>query len=1178
MNFAEHPPAADLNAEVAALIASLRRTEQRLEELTAGEVDAVVDRDGRTLLLRHAQEQLRQSDAARQSAILDALPAHIALLDKDGIIVSVNEAWRSFACVDAIQGPGYGIGVNYPELCDSAPPDGAFEAHRTAAGIRTVLGGEAERFSIEYCCKSADEPRWFLMMATPLANDPPRGAVVMHLDVTARKQAEEQLRRLAERLTTTLESITDAFFTVDREWRFTFLNREAERLLGRTRAELIGRVFWREFPDTVNSPFEREYRRAIGENKAVEFEAFYRPLDSLFSVRAYPSEQGLAVYFLDITKGKLAEEALRASEEEFRTLAEAMPQIVWITREDGWNTYLNQQWMAYTGLTEEQSLGYGWNKPFHPEDQQRAWDAWHKAVETDSVYSVEARLRRADGVYRWWLIRGVPLKDKDGSIRKWFGTCTDIHDLKLAGLEITRANGALRESERRFSDLLANVELVSVMLDREARITYCNDYLLRLTGWRHEEVVGRNWFELFLPPELADMKGSFFAALLANRPEVWLHENEILTRAGERRLIRWNNSVLRSAAGDVVGIAGIGEDITERKAADAKIVYLNRVYAMLSGITSLIVRVPNREALFEEACRVAVEAGGFRMAMIVIVDRSSAKLMPMASAGKDEELINDIRAMLSSDERAPGTMVARVIKDKRTIISNDSESDPRVVFGGKYSAAGVRSIIVLPLLVADEATGVLALYASEKNFFQEEEISLLTVLAGDIAFALDHLDKQARLDYLAYYDALTGLANRTLFLERLRQHKRSAVAGKHKLAVFLIDLERFKNINDSLGRPAGDALLQQVAEWLKQHLGGANLLARVGADQFVTVLPHVRQDGDLSRLLEKGMQSLLEYPFHLSDAVFRIAVKVGVALFPDDGEDAETLFKNAEVALKRAKASGDRYLFYTQQMTASVAGKLTLENQLREALDKGQFELYYQPKVSLAGGKLTSAEALIRWNDPRTGLVPPGRFIPVLEETGLIYEAGRWALRQAVTDHLRWRTAGLSAVRIAVNVSPLQLRARGFIDEVRQAISVDPHAADGLELEITENLIMADIKLSITCLQAIRDLGVRIAIDDFGTGFSSLSYLARLPVDTLKIDRSFIIDMTAGAQGLALVGTIINLAHSLKLTVVAEGVETEEQSRLLRLLDCDEMQGFVFSKPVPREDFENRFLAPPAAG
>jgi EAL domain-containing protein (putative c-di-GMP-specific phosphodiesterase class I) len=310
--------------------------------------------------------------------------------------------------------------------------------------------------------------------------------------------------------------------------------------------------------------------------------------------------------------------------------------------------------------------------------------------------------------------------------------------------------------------------------------------------------------------------------------------------------------------------------------------------------------------------------------------------------------------------------------------------------------------------------------------------------------------------------------------------------------------------------------------------------------------------------------------------VFRIAAKTGVALFPDDGADADTLLKNAEAALKKAKMGGDRYLFYTQKMTETAVGRLNLENQLREALDKQEFVLHYQPKVRLVTGELTGAEALIRWNDPRTGLVPPGRFIAVMEETGLIHEVGRWVLRKAVEDHLRWRNAGLTAVRIAVNVSQLQLRSRGFIDEVNEAIGVEGASA-GLELEITESAVMEDVRHSIGILQSIRAMGVSTAIDDFGTGFSSLSYLSQLPVDTLKIDRSFVVDMTAAPKGLVLVSSIINLAHSLRLKVVAEGVETEEQSGQLRLLSCDEVQGYLFGKPVPREIFEASYLTSPAS-
>jgi diguanylate cyclase (GGDEF)-like protein len=501
-----------------------------------------------------------------------------------------------------------------------------------------------------------------------------------------------------------------------------------------------------------------------------------------------------------------------------------------------------------------------------------------------------------------------------------------------------------------------------------------------------------------------------------------------------------------------------------------------------------------------------------------------------------------------------------------------------VVLLAAFFGLSIAKRITQPLLDLKSSVERIAAqdYGTRVAINAHDEIGLLgsafNKMAEDLSVAAE------RAEYLAYYDPLTGLANRRLFLERVAQYMRSAINGGHKLAVFILDLERFKNINDSLGRPAGDALLKQVSAFLSRDGGDPSLLAHLGADHFAVVVPELKQEGNIASLLERKMRAFLDHTFRLNDTELRIAIKVGGALFPDDGTDADTLLRNAEAALKKAKASGERYLFYTQRMTATVAGNLTLENQLRQALDKGEFVLHYQPKVNLRSGKLTSAEALIRWKDPRTGLVPPGRFIPILEETGLIYEVGRWALRKAVEDYLRWRVMGLTAVPVAVNVSPLQLRDRGFIAEIKEVVGINAKAAAGLELEITESLIMEDIKHNIASLQAIRDMGVSIAIDDFGTGFSSLSYLSKLPVDTLKIDRSFVTDMTGGPEGLALVSTIINLAHSLKLKVVAEGVETEEQSRLLRLLNCDEMQGYLFSKPVPIEDFETKFLTPLPTG
>ena len=420
---------------------------------------------------------------------------------------------------------------------------------------------------------------------------------------------------------------------------------------------------------------------------------------------------------------------------------------------------------------------------------------------------------------------------------------------------------------------------------------------------------------------------------------------------------------------------------------------------------------------------------------------------------------------------------------------------------------------------------------------------------------------------------MTGLANQTSFLERVAQSLPGARTHGHKLAVCLIDLERFKNINDSLGRAAGDSLLKQVAQWLIGDSGDAKILARIDSDRFAILMPQVVDDAEVAQILEKTIKAIINHPFRLNDGAYRIAVKAGAALFPDDGEDAETLLSHADAALRKAKAGGDRYLFYAQKMTDTVIGRLNMENRLRRAIELDEFVLHYQPKVDVASRELVGAEALIRWNDPIAGLVPPGSFIPILEETGLIHEVGRWALKTAMEDYRRWRNAGLPVVRIAVNLSPLQLRNRDFIESIRKLIGGCAEDAEGLELEITESLIMEDVELSVSSLQAIRSMGVRVAIDDFGTGFSSLSYLSRLPVDAVKIDRSFIENMVVGPEGLSLVSIIINLAHSLRLKAIAEGVETEQQSHLLRLLSCDEMQGFLLSKPLPAALFEEQFLA-----
>jgi len=619
----------------------------------------------------------------------------------------------------------------------------------------------------------------------------------------------------------------------------------------------------------------------------------------------------------------------------------------------------------------------------------------------------------------------------------------------------------------------------------------------------------------------------------------------------------------------------VARDRTERKGAEDRLKHLNRLYAMVTGISTSMVRVRDRADLFNRSCQTAVEHGEFEMAWIAVIDHNENRIVPVAWAGHDEPAMTAIKGHFASSEGALAgkTLAARAIRDRAAVIANDVQHDESLIFGKMHAQSGVRSLAVFPLIVADNPIGVLALYTSKPEFFDAAGLALLTELAGNVAFAVDHLERQERLDRLVNYDTLTGLANRRSFLERVAQYMLSAADAGHKMAVFLIDLERFKKLNDSLGRSAGDALLKQVAEWLAQNAENVNLVARLDADHFAIVLPKVMYEANVARVLEKTIAAFMKHEFSLNNSVYRMAAKIGVAVFPDDGTDADELFNNAEAALKKAKASRDRYLFYAQKMTETVALSLGIENRLRRALEREEFVLHYQPKVSIVGGKLTGAEALIRWNDPVSGLTLPGRFIPILEETGLIHDVGRWALRKAIEDYQRWRNNGMPAVRIAVNVSPLQLRNQNFVAEIEQAVSVAADAAAGLQLEVTESVIMQDVNRSIGSLLAIRALGVTIAIDDFGTGFSSLNYLAKLPVDTLKIDRSFVVEMVSATDGLTLVSVIINLAHALKLNTVAEGVETDEQLRQLRLLGCDEMQGYLFGEPVPVESFERKYMS-----
>jgi len=647
----------------------------------------------------------------------------------------------------------------------------------------------------------------------------------------------------------------------------------------------------------------------------------------------------------------------------------------------------------------------------------------------------------------------------------------------------------------------------------------------------------------------------------------WSGETAILGPDGREIPVLQVILAHKGTDGTVEYLSTIARDITLRKVHEAKIKRLNRIYSVLSGINTTIVRVREEGELFREACRIAVELGRFTFAWIGKLDADSRQVTPVAQAGRDDGYLAQINLTSREDIAGNCPLIAQALTEAKPVVCNAIASDERMAdWRSEALSRGYRSVVVLPLMLEGKPVGVIALYAAETGVFDEEEMRLLIEMAGDISFAMDNLRKEEKLNYLAYYDVITGLPNRTLFYDRLGQHLHDVRIGE-TVAVLAIDLERFRVINETFGRHAGDALLKQVAERLITMGVGVDHLARISADCFAVVLSNIREEADIVRFLESQVTAALSKPFTLEGQELRISARAGIALFPDDGKDADTLFRNAEAALKKSKLSGDKYLFYTPAFNARAAEKLTLENKLRRALEQEQLVLHYQPKVDLKSNQIVGLEALMRWNDPETGLVPPWKFIPLLEETGMIIEAGAWALAQAMTDYRAWQAKGLTAPRVAVNVSQIQLGRKDFVSTIERVVN-SLGGGCGLEIEITESLIMQDVEANIQKLHAIREMGVEVAIDDFGTGYSSLSYIAKLPINALKIDRAFIINMTSNADDRSIVSAIISLAHSLNLRVVAEGVETHEQAKLLRLLKCDEIQGFLFSPGVPAQQIE----------
>ena len=608
---------------------------------------------------------------------------------------------------------------------------------------------------------------------------------------------------------------------------------------------------------------------------------------------------------------------------------------------------------------------------------------------------------------------------------------------------------------------------------------------------------------------------------------------------------------------------------------------LAKMFAALSATNEAILRAKTADELYRLVCDAAVHVGRSLAATVLLAEINSPWLQPVVGTGQlvDMGLVRKSRFSIDAENPYGKGVCGKAFRTQRASVNEDIlNSEQGRPWRDNSRQGGVVASCAVPLIKGGRSIGVILFFVTKSWAADKEIIALLSRMGENVSVALDNLDRanekvraDGRIQYLATHDELTGLPNRVIFHQLFEQSIRSAHRSGRRCALLFIDLDRFKVINDSLGHGAGDMLLVEVAERLKGCLREGDLVARFGGDEFVIVLDGVYDREQIANVAKKILAALLP-PIVLAGHECRTTGSIGIAVFPDNGNDVQTLTKNADMAMYLAKEEGkNNFRFFSTEVKSQSIERLKLEADLRHALELNQFTLQYQPKIEVATGQISGVEALLRWTHPELGNLPPTEFIPLAEETGLIIPIGRWVLKNACAQNMAWQRSGLPPISMAVNLSPRQFLDPNLLDDIDGVLVCTGMPAHLLQLEITESMVMQNVERAIKLLDEIRGRGVRLAIDDFGTGYSSMSLMKKFPIDTIKIDRSFVRDLAQSAEDRAIATAIISMGKALGLTVVAEGVETTEQDAFLRGHACDEVQGYLFSKPLRPEDIPSLF-------
>ncbi len=745
----------------------------------------------------------------------------------------------------------------------------------------------------------------------------------------------------------------------------------------------------------------------------------------------------------------------------------------------------------------------------HADDSEMVWEQVQKAIRNKSRFELIYRIHTASGGQKWVWERGYGIFSDADELMFLEGFITDINALVLA-------QQSVRESNTLLENVFSNLHVMIAYLDPQFNFIRVNHAYAADDEHDPDFYVGKNHFDLYPNAENQAIfrrvveTGEAFVAYA--RP----FEYNEKTDHPQRGMTYWDWSLTPiKEAGLVTGLILLLVNVTDRLKVEAE----RRKLSSAVEQTADAVIVTNREGVIEYINSAFESVTGYSRAEAVGQTPSLVK-----SGKHDKEFYAELW---------------------RTILAGQ---------------------VYRNIFINRRKDGLL--YHEEKTITPiKDDQGRITHFVSTGKDITERMQAQERLQYLAYHDVLTTLPNRVLFMDRLEQALTRAPRRARQLAVIFLDLDRFKVINDTLGHDFGDRLLQVLAERLGGCVREGDTVARVGGDEFAILLDDMASNDDVVFVARKIIEVFAK-PLNVYERELFVTTSVGISVFPNDGEDAKSLLKNADTAMYRAKEAGrNTYQFYSADMSVKAVERLTLETGLRRALEREELVLYYQPIIDLKSGAIIAAEALLRWQHPQLGLVQPAEFIPLLEETGLIVPVGEWVMRQACQQACAWQQQWKRPLRVTVNLSARQFSALNLTAQVTQLLKATQLDPALLEFEITESILMQQAESTIETLGRLGAMGCRFAIDDFGTGYSSLAYLRRFPINVLKIDRSFVRDIPGDNDDAAIVSTIIAMAHNLKLQVVAEGVETEQQLAFLRASGCDSVQGYLFSRPVPAAEF-----------